>query len=413
MPVNLVATPAADLYPVPGARWGITEAGIRKANRKDLAVLLLDEGASVGAVFTQNRFCAAPVQVCREHLAKNSGQSHGIRAILINTGNANAGTGADGLSRALSSCIALARELNLAPEQVLPFSTGVIMEPLPHDRIAAGLPAALANAKADNWANAAEAIMTTDTVAKAFSTRITLGGVPVTITGISKGAGMIRPNMATMLGFMATDACVPAALMSQLATELAEGSFNRVTVDGDTSTNDSFVVIATNKAAHAPVTSLGSEDGRKLRGAMMGIARQLAQAIVRDGEGATKFITIKVEGGKTADECRQVAYAIAHSPLVKTAFFASDPNLGRILAAVGYAGIDDLDQTRIDLYLDDVLVAKNGGRHADYLEADGQRVMKQSEITVRVVLGRGQATDTVWTCDLSYDYVKINADYRS
>ena len=413
MPVNLVATPAADLYPVPGARWGITEAGIRKANRKDLAVLLLDEGASVGAVFTQNRFCAAPVQVCREHLAKNSGQSHGIRALLINTGNANAGTGADGLTRALSSCIALARELNLAPEQVLPFSTGVIMEPLPHDRIAAGLPAALADAKADNWAKAAEAIMTTDTVAKAFSTRITLGGVPVTITGISKGAGMIRPNMATMLGFMATDACVSQALMSQLATELAEGSFNRVTVDGDTSTNDSFVVIATNKAQHAPVTSLDSEAGRKLRGAMMGIARQLAQAIVRDGEGATKFITIKVEGGKTAEECRKVAYAIAHSPLVKTAFFASDPNLGRILAAVGYAGIDDLDQTRIDMYLDDVLVAKNGGRHPDYLEADGQRVMKQSEITVRVVLGRGQATDTVWTCDLSYDYVKINADYRS
>ena len=413
MPVNLLATPAADLYPVPGARWGITEAGIRKANRKDLAVLLLDDGASVGAVFTQNRFCAAPVQVCREHLAKNLGQSLGIRALLINTGNANAGTGADGLSRALSSCIALARELNLAPEQVLPFSTGVIMEPLPHDRIAAGLPAALADAKADNWANAAEAIMTTDTVAKAFSTRITLGGVQVTITGISKGAGMIRPNMATMLGFMATDACVSQALMSQLATELAEGSFNRVTVDGDTSTNDSFVVISTNKAQHAPVTSLDSEDGRKLRGAMMGIARQLAQAIVRDGEGATKFITIKIEGGKTADECRKVAYAIAHSPLVKTAFFASDPNLGRILAAVGYAGIDDLDQTRIDLYLDDVLVAKNGGRHPDYLEADGQRVMKQSEITVRVVLGRGQATDTVWTCDLSYDYVKINADYRS
>ena len=352
MPVNLVATPAADLFPVPGARWGITEAGIRKANRKDLAVLLLDDGASVGAVFTQNRFCAAPVQVCREHLAKNSGQSLGTRALLINTGNANAGTGADGLSRALSTCIALARELNLAPEQVLPFSTGVIMEPLPHDRIAAGLPAALADAKADNWANAAEAIMTTDTVAKAFSTRISLGGVPVTITGISKGAGMIRPNMATMLGFMATDACVSQALMSQLAAELAEGSFNRVTVDGDTSTNDSFVVIATNKAQHAPVTSLDNEAGRKLRGAMMGIARQLAQAIVRDGEGATKFITVKIEGGKTAEECRKVAYAIAHSPLVKTAFFASDPNLGRILAAVGYAGIDDLDQTRIDPYLE-------------------------------------------------------------
>lgn len=409
MPVNLVATPAADLYPVPGVRWGIAEAGIRKANRKDLAVLLLDEGASVGAVFTQNRFCAAPVQICRENLSKQSG----IRAMLINTGNANAGTGDDGLSRAHASCIALARELNLAPEQILPFSTGVIMEPLPNERIAAGLPAALADARQDNWANAAEAIMTTDTVAKAFSSRITLAGVPVTITGISKGAGMIRPNMATMLGFMATDACVSQTLMAQLARELAEGSFNRVTVDGDTSTNDSFVVVATNQAKHPAVTSLDSQDGQALRAAMLDIARKLAQAIVRDGEGATKFITIQVEGGKTGDECRKVAYAIAHSPLVKTAFFASDPNLGRILAAVGYAGIDDLDQTKIDLHLDDVLVAKNGGRHVDYVEADGQRVMKQSEITVRVVLGRGAATDTVWTCDLSYDYVKINADYRS
>ena len=413
MPVNLVATPAADLHPVPGVRWGITEAGIRKANRKDLSVLLLDEGASVGAVFTQNRFCAAPVQICREHLAKNGGQTAGIRAMLINTGNANAGTGDDGLSRAHASCIALARLLDIAPEQILPFSTGVIMEPLPNDRIAAGLPAALADAKENNWGNAAEAIMTTDTVAKAFSKRVRIAGAEVTITGISKGAGMIRPNMATMLGFLATDACVAQPLMAQLARELAEGSFNRVTVDGDTSTNDSFVVVATNKAAHAPVTSLDSAEGQALRAAMLDIARQLAQAIVRDGEGATKFMTIRVEGGKTGEECRQVAYAIAHSPLVKTAFFASDPNLGRILAAVGYAGITDLDQTKIDLYLDEVLVAKNGGRHPAYVEADGQRVMKQSEITVRVVLGRGAAADTVWTCDFSYDYVKINADYRS
>jgi len=398
---------------VPGVRWGITEAGIRKAGRKDLSVLLLAEGASVGAVFTQNRFCAAPVQICREHLAKNGGKSLGIRAMLINTGNANAGTGADGLSRAQASCIALARELNISPEQILPFSTGVIMEPLPHERIAAGLPAALADAHDDHWGKAAEAIMTTDTVAKAFSSRITLGGVPVTITGISKGAGMIRPNMATMLGFLATDACVSQPLMAQLATELAEGSFNRVTVDGDTSTNDSFVVIATNQAGHAPITSLDSAEGQALRAALLDIARKLAQAIVRDGEGATKFITVTVEGGKTGAECLQVAYAIAHSPLVKTAFFASDPNLGRILAAVGYAGISDLDQTKIDLYLDDVLVAKDGGRHAAYVEANGQRVMKQSEITVRVLLGRGAACDTVWTCDLSYDYVKINADYRS
>jgi len=416
MPVNLVPTADADLFAVPGVRWGIAEAGIRKANRKDLAVLLLDEGASVGAVFTQNRFCAAPVQVCRQHLALNAGQSHGVRAMLINTGNANAGTGEDGLSRALASCIALARELDLAPEQILPFSTGVIMEPLPNDRIAAGLPAALANAaqsSGNNWGEAAQAIMTTDTVPKAFSRRISLAGVPVTITGISKGAGMIRPNMATMLGFMACDAKVSQSLMSQLAMELAEGSFNRVTVDGDTSTNDSFVVIASNKAAHPPITSLDSAEGQLLRAAMLDVARLLAQAIVRDGEGATKFITVRVEGGSSTAECRQVAYAIAHSPLVKTAFFASDPNLGRILAAVGYAGIDDLDQTKIDLYLDNVLVAKNGGRHVGYVEADGQRVMKQSEITVRVVLGRGDAADTVWTCDLSYDYVKINADYRS
>ena len=413
MPVNLVATPAHEIFPVPGVRWGIAEAGIRKAGRKDLSVFLLDAGSVVGGVFTQNRFCAAPVQICRENLALNSGATHGIRAMVINTGNANAGTGADGLMRARATCIALAQQLNVAPEQILPFSTGVIMEPLPHDRIAAGLPAALADAQADHWARAAEAIMTTDTVAKAFSKRITLGGASVTITGISKGAGMIRPNMATMLGFMATDACVSQSLMAQLARELAEGSFNRVTVDGDTSTNDSFVIVATHKAPHAVIDSLDSADGRTLKAAMLEIAQQLAQAIVRDGEGATKFITIRVEGGQTGDECRKVAYAIAHSPLVKTAFFANDPNLGRILAAVGYAGIEDLDQTLIDLYLDEVLVAKNGGRHPDYVEADGQRVMKQSEILVRVVLGRGNAVDTVWTCDLSYDYVKINADYRS
>ena len=413
MPVNLLATPAAELFPVPGVRWGIAEAGIRKAGRKDLSVLLLDEGSVVGGVFTQNRFCAAPVQICREHLALHGGLTQGIRAMLINTGNANAGTGADGLMRARASCIALAQQLNVSPEQILPFSTGVIMEPLPHDRIAAGLPAALADARPDNWARAAEAIMTTDTVAKAFSKRITLGDASVTITGISKGAGMIRPNMATMLGFMATDACVSQLLMAQLARELAEGSFNRVTVDGDTSTNDSFVIVATHQARHPPIESLDSADGRALKAAMLEIAQQLAQAIVRDGEGATKFITIRVEGGRTGQECRQVAYAIAHSPLVKTAFFASDPNLGRILAAVGYAGIDDLDQTLIDLYLDDVLVAQHGGRHPAYVEADGQRVMKQSEILVHVRLGRGDAVDTVWTCDLSYDYVKINADYRS
>jgi len=413
MPVHLNPPNVADLHPIAGVRIGVTQAGIKKAHRKDLTVVLIDEGASVGGVFTQNRFCAAPVQVCREHLQSNAG----IRAMVVNTGNANAGTGEDGLRRARETCDALAKALQLKPSQVLPFSTGVIMEPLPHERIVAGLPAAIAAAgtapSAQQWADAAEGIMTTDTVPKAASTQVNIAGKTISVTGISKGAGMIRPNMATMLGYVATDACVAPELMHTLAHALAEGSFNRVTVDGDTSTNDSFVVIATNQAQHAPITRLDSAEGQALFQAMLQVARQLAQAIVRDGEGATKFITLQVEGGRNTAECRQVAYAIAHSPLVKTAFFASDPNLGRILAAVGYAGIADLDQTKIDLYLDDVHVAIQGGRHPAYQEADGQRVMQQSEITVRVVLGRGDATDTVWTCDLSHDYVSINADYRS
>jgi glutamate N-acetyltransferase/amino-acid N-acetyltransferase len=401
---------------VPGVRLGITEAGIRKANRKDLAVMLIDEGAAVGGVFTQNRFCAAPVQVCREHLARIQ-PSRGIRALVINTGNANAGTGEEGLAHARTTCAALAGLLGIAPEQVLPFSTGVIMEPLPVERLTAGLPAALADAASaptsTQWARAAQAIMTTDTVPKAFSRQITIGGQVTSVTGISKGAGMIRPNMATMLGFLATDAAIAPALLQPLAQQVADASFNRISVDGDTSTNDSFIVIATGKAGHEPITALDSPEGRALVDAMTEVARLLAQAIVRDGEGATKFITLRVEGGRDAAECRQVAYAIAHSPLVKTAFFASDPNLGRILAAVGYAGIADLDQSVIDLYLDDVHVAAKGGRHPAYREADGQRVMRQSEITVRVLLGHGNASDTVWTCDLSHGYVSINADYRS
>lgn len=409
MPVNLSAPDPAALFAVPGVRIGVAEAGVRKANRKDLTVVLIDEGSAVGGVFTQNRFCAAPVQVCRDHLAAN----YGIRAMVINTGNANAGTGEDGLMRTRSTCIALARKLEIAPEQILPFSTGVIMEPLPVDRIEAGLPAALADADANHWARAAEGIMTTDTIPKAFSQQVQIGGATVTITGISKGAGMIRPNMATMLGFMATDAKIDPSLIQPLARQLADASFNRVTIDGDTSTNDSFVVIATQKAAHATITSLDSADGKALVAAMQNVARQLAQAIVRDGEGATKFITIQVDGGKNAAECKQVAYAVAHSPLVKTAFYASDPNLGRILAAVGYAGIADLDQTGIDLFLDDVHVAVKGGRNPSYREEDGQRVMKQSEITVRIGLGRGNASETVWTCDFSHEYVTINADYRS
>ena len=409
MPVNLIAPQAADLHAVPGVRIGVAEAGVRKVGRKDLTVFLLDEGTSVAGVFTSNRFCAAPVQICREHLAGGDA----IRALIINTGNANAGTGADGLARARAMAAGLADAIGLRATQVLPFSTGVIMEPLPVDRIQAGLPAALADASPANWARAAEGIMTTDTLPKAFSTQVNLSGTTVTVTGISKGAGMIRPNMATMLGFLATDARIAPELMAGLVKELADGSFNRVTIDGDTSTNDSFVLIATQQAAHAPITTLDSGDGAILKTALLSVARQLAQAIVRDGEGATKFITVRVEGGKTGEECRQVAYAIAHSPLVKTAFYASDPNLGRILAAVGYAGIADLDQTLIDLYLDDVHVAVQGGRNPAYEEAQGQRVMQQSEITVRVVLGRGEAADTVWTCDFSHEYVTINADYRS
>jgi len=409
MPVNLSAPVAADLHPVAGVRIGVTEAGVRKAGRKDVTVFLLDEGTTVAGVFTQNRFCAAPVQVCREHLA----QGGSVRAIVVNTGNANAGTGADGLARARATCEALAGQLGVTAAQVLPFSTGVIMEPLPVDRIVAGLPAAIADAQPAHWARAAEGIMTTDTLPKAFSTQVQIGGATVTVTGISKGAGMIRPNMATMLGFLATDACIAPELVQPLVRELADASFNRITIDGDTSTNDSFVLMATYRAGNPVVDSLDGADGQALRAALREVAQKLAQAIVRDGEGATKFIAIRVEGGRTAEECRKVGYAIAHSPLVKTAFFASDPNLGRILAAVGYAGIDDLDQTRIDLHLDDVHVAVQGGRHPEYREEDGQRVMKQSEITVRVGLGRGDASDTVWTCDLSHDYVTINADYRS
>ena len=425
MPVHLAPPTAAQLHPVEGLRIGVAQAGIKKPGRKDLTVVLIDEGASVGGVFTQNRFCAAPVQICRQHLSatqtnpedKPLGASQGIRALLINTGNANAGTGEEGLQRANETCEALAKALSIKPQQVLPFSTGVIMEPLPHTRIVAGLPAAIAAAgntsSSRQWLDAAEGIMTTDTVPKAASTQTTIAGKTISVTGISKGAGMIHPNMATMLGFMATDACVAPELMHALTFALAEGSFNRITVDGDTSTNDSFVFIATNKAGHAPITSLESAEGKALFQAMLQVARQLAQAIVRDGEGATKFITVQVEGGRNSAECLQVAYAIGHSPLVKTAFFASDPNLGRILAAVGYAGITDLDQTKIDLYLDDVHVAVNGGRNPTYKEEDGQRVMQQSEITVRVVLGRGAASETVWTCDLSHEYVSINADYRS
>ncbi|MDP1649047.1 MAG: bifunctional glutamate N-acetyltransferase/amino-acid acetyltransferase ArgJ [Rubrivivax sp.] len=412
MPVNLSVPDLLALHAVAGLRIATTMAGIRKANRRDLVLFALDEGAAVAGVFTNNRFCAAPVQMCREHLALGKG----IRALLVNTGNANAGTGADGLARAQRSCQALAGQLALRATQVLPFSTGVIMEALPVERIEAALPALVSSLRpADGaaWAEAAAGIMTTDTLPKAASRQVSIGGRTVTVTGITKGAGMIRPDMATMLGFMATDAVIAPALLQPLLREAADLSFNRITIDGDTSTNDSFMLMATQRAGHAPITALDSLEGRTLRDAVVAVSQQLAQAIVRDGEGATKFITVQVQGGRSEAECRLAAYAIAHSPLVKTAFFASDPNLGRILAAVGYAGIADLDQNLIDLFLDGVHVVREGGRHPDYREEDGQRVMKQSEIAVRVDLHRGPAEATVWTCDLSHDYVSINADYRS
>lgn len=388
---------------------GIAEAGIKKPGRKDLVLIRLPEGSRVAGVFTKNRFCAAPVLVCREHLA--SGRS--VRGLVINTGNANAGTGEEGLARAYRTCDAAAALLGCTSASILPFSTGVIMEPLPVDRIVAGLPACVSDLSERNWARAAEAIMTTDTVPKAASNTFTLSGQRVTVTGMAKGSGMIRPDMATMLAFVATDAAVSQPVLERLVRDVADRSFNRITVDGDTSTNDAFMLIATGKAKLQELRSPSGAEYEVLRNTVSEIASSLAQAIVRDGEGATKFIEIHVAGGKSEEECRRVAYAIAHSPLVKTAFFASDPNLGRILAAVGYAGLYDLDVGALRVFLDDILVAEQGGRASSYREEDGQRVMRESEITVRVELGRGSAQVTIWTCDLSYEYVRINADYRT
>ena len=408
MPVKLNAPLAKDLLPVNGVQLGFAQAHIRKPNRKDVLVMTLPEGSSVAGVFTLNRFCAAPVTVCKDHLEKNKG----IRALLVNTGCANAGTGQQGLDDARASCIAVAQELNISPEQVLPFSTGVILETLPMERLLAGIPNAVANLQTDDWLNAAEAIMTTDIVAKGTSRTLSIEGKTVTITGISKGSGMIHPNMATMLGYIATDAAISQSALDKIIQHAVNKSFNCITVDGDTSTNDSLILMATGQAGNAAVTEENAEF-ITLRDALTDVATELAQAIVRDGEGATKFMTIQVEAGKDEEECRKVAYAIAHSPLIKTAFFASDPNLGRILAAIGYAGIDDLDVNTLQLYLGDVLVAEKGGRAAAYVEEQGAAVMKESDILVRVVLNRGDANATVWTCDFSYDYVKINADYRS
>jgi len=408
MPVNLSAPQAQQLKPVKGVELGFAQAHIRKPNRKDLLVVRLNTGTQVAGVFTKNRFCAAPVTLCKDHLARNAE----IRALVINTGNANAGTGEEGMHRAKQTCEAVAKLLDVQAQQILPFSTGVILEPLPIERVVAGLPDCIENLKEDNWLNAAEAIMTTDIVAKGSSRTIILSGKSVTITGIAKGSGMIHPNMATMLGYVATDAAVSKQALESIIDYAVNRSFNCITVDGDTSTNDSLIMMATGQAENALIEQ-GSADYLAIRDAMTGVAIELAQAIVRDGEGATKFMTITVEAGRDSDECRKVAYAIAHSPLVKTAFFASDPNLGRILAAIGYAGVDDLDVNALQLYLGDVLVAEHGGRAASYEETQGSAVMKEAEILVRVVLNRGESAATVWTCDFSYDYVKINADYRS
>jgi glutamate N-acetyltransferase/amino-acid N-acetyltransferase len=412
MPVNYRTPSAIDLYPVDGVRLGVAEAGIRKADRRDLTLLSLAAGSRVAGVFTANRFCAAPVQVCRRHLALGND----IRALVINTGVANAGTGEHGWQAAVETCAALSQLLGIDDRQVLPFSTGVILEPLPVDRLLAGLPRCIADLRADNWHAAAHAIMTTDTVAKAASRRLEINGRSVTITGISKGAGMIRPNMATMLGFVATDAGIATPLLQELLAQAADASFNCITVDGDTSTNDSFMLIATGQAG-VEFADSAAPGYQVFSQAVVAVAMELAQAIIRDGEGASKFITIAVEGGRDQKECKCVGYAIAHSPLVKTAFFASDPNLGRILAAIGYAGIDALDVDRVSVWLSsagsEILVAEGGGRAASYREEDGAAIMQQAEIGVRVSLGRGQARATVYTCDLSYDYVKINADYRS
>ena len=408
MSVNSPPPIASNLKPVAGFEMGYAQAGIKKPGRKDVLVMRLAEGATVAGVFTTNRFCAAPVQVAKIHLAGTKP----IRALVINTGNANAGTGEAGLANAHATCDALAKLLGCDAQQILPFSTGVILEPLPVDKLIAGLPAAIANLQTDNWLHAAEAIMTTDTQPKAASRSVMIAGKSVTLTGISKGAGMIKPNMATMLGYIACDAAVPQPLLEELVKHAANQSFNCITIDGDTSTNDSFILMATG-AGELRIHDAASVEYAALRDVITELAQELAQMIVRDGEGATKFITIKIEQGQSEEECKKIAYAIGHSPLVKTAFFASDPNLGRILAAIGYAGVHDLDVAKLNLYLDDVWVAKNGGRNPDYREEQGQRVMQQSEITVRVTLARGTAHATIWTCDLSHDYVSINADYRS
>ena len=403
MAVNLSPPDASQLLPIPGLELGVARAGIKKQNRKDLLLIRVAPGATAAGAFTKNRFCAAPVVLAKKRVGGE------VRALVVNTGNANAGTGSDGLKRAAQVCAAVAELLGCRPDQVLPFSTGVIMEALPVERITAGLPQAVADFDMANWGSAAESIMTTDTVAKAASRKVRLSGGEAVVTGIAKGAGMIRPDMATMLAFVGTDAKVAKGVLSRMTKSAADHSFNAITVDGDTSTNDAFVCLATGRG---PVAR-SEKDLKALGAAITDVAQQLAQAIIRDGEGATKFVTVRVERGRSEAECRKVAYSIAHSPLVKTAFFASDPNLGRILAAIGNSGIAGLNPDKVDLYLDDVLVARRGGRFAGYREEQGAAVMKKPEFLVRAVLHRGRSSATVWTCDLSFDYVKINAEYRT
>ena len=405
MAVNLQAADAAQILAIDGTQVYVGQAGVKKAGRDDLTLVVLNAANSVGAVFTQNRFCAAPVQIAKQHLAADAG----IRALVINTGNANAGTGQQGRDDALAVCRAVAEQVGCAPEQVLPFSTGVILEPLPLAKITAALP----TVKPVHWSHAAAAIMTTDTVPKAASRTLYIDGDKVHFTGIAKGAGMIHPNMATMLGFVATDAAIAQPVLQQMVAEVAEVSFNAISVDGDTSTNDSFVVVATGKSDLPKISAVADTNYAAVKAVLADLALELAQAIVRDGEGATKFITVAVKNARSSEEARAVGYAIARSPLVKTAFYASDPNLGRILCAIGYAGIADLDVDALQVYLGDVLVAEHGGRAASYTEAAGQAVMAEAEITVTVDLHRGEAAAHIYTCDFSKEYVAINADYRS
>ncbi|MEW6992815.1 bifunctional glutamate N-acetyltransferase/amino-acid acetyltransferase ArgJ [Colwelliaceae bacterium MEBiC 14330] len=419
MPVNLPEITPALLTPIKGIRLGWAESNIKMPNRKDLLVIDIAQGSAVSGVFTQNRFCAAPVTLCKKHLALvASNHVSGIKALIINTGNANAGTGEQGMIDAITTCEHLAEIMAIPVESVLPFSTGVILEHLPMDKILLGLPYAVANLTSDNWADAACAIMTTDIVPKAYATQLSVAGNSINITGISKGSGMIHPNMATMLGYIATDANIAQPLLDEITKEIADLSFNCISVDGDTSTNDSFIIIATGKGEAAPISSRSDEGFQDVFNALLETAQYLAQAIVRDGEGATKFITLNIEGALSTEEAKAIGFSISKSPLVKTAMFASDPNLGRVLAAIGYAArechsLADLDTNKLSLYFGDVLVAEKGGRADSYIETQGQAIMDKAEIDITVALNRGDKSATLWTCDFSYDYVKINAEYRT